>query len=668
MLVGGELVWRPGQFAVPRLKPGDWVTLLGSGFGNGPDIDFAKVLVGNVRALERDLTMYEGKVDLLDERFFQTARAFDRWPSDIRRWTDTVIEFRVPATAVRGPIVVHVQKRVGSVPSARRRAAAHAVWDPLTERVESSSFRHGYDVVSTLGAAVESEPIPVVVENPSIAAERELGARIFWSYDYNIGLVHSLQGLDWTRILAGKATDPTTGGPADPQRLFGAIPARPGEVPAFVTETVLFDPYPMPMPIKPLFRKPLYSGVTSPTGYVGYMYAESVHPARLSKDNWIGFSCVSCHGARVTYEEAPGRTVSRVFPGLPNAEWSMKWTALGNLKGVRTRECGPDGVERWVDKTRLLFAVPPGTGEHNLVRHAGDGSPYANDNLFSPIAIPIITRHLPIRRALSHTEMIAGFEGSYIHSQEPDGAIGAMRSADLKRLTAYMDALDGNDALLNRLGLYRWLVRSGRLGEVDGAGEGAFVQRGPGAYPRLRARLERGRDVFRRDCASCHADNFGTYSDENMLPLTEVGTYFSPTIYHRKHASIRTAILRNLYWVERRGLLHDGHVKSMEDLVTPERCDSRSELYRRYYTLHSETFRVPKGNAEQERALRNHAYFVDVSWDREHLYWDYQQMRRAFGPRELGTAAPTPLPATPHPWCVSSPAEVDDLVAYLMTL
>ena len=66
MKVNGALVWTAGG-ANPRptLRPGDVVTLLGSGFGAGTDIDFSKIMIGNARVLETDLVMYEQKLDLI---------------------------------------------------------------------------------------------------------------------------------------------------------------------------------------------------------------------------------------------------------------------------------------------------------------------------------------------------------------------------------------------------------------------------------------------------------------------------------------------------------------------------------------------------------------------------------------------------------------------------
>lgn len=666
LYAGSELRWREGQAAPARVTAGETIRLVGSGFGDGPDVDYAKVLFGDTRALERDLVMYRGAIHILRQLFYEKPEAFDQWPADILTWKDDEIVLRVPATAHEGPLVVSVQKRTGVV-GALDHSGAHVVRDPLTERIEAKGFVHLEDVVSRLGVEAVSAPVPLAVRNDAFSALRAEGEATYWNYEFNIGLVHHMRGLDWSRIVAGRAIDPTTGGPADPRRLFGAIPVRQGEVPAVAAAPRFFSPYPSPMPIRPPFRAPLTEGWITPTGYVGYSYAESIHPISHRKGEWIGFSCASCHSQRIVYEASPGRWVARVFPGLPNPEWTMKWAALGDMKGVRGRERGPDGREAEVDKTWLLFSVPPGTGEHSLVRESFDGSHTANDHLFSPIAIPIITRHTPVRRALSHSELVAGFEGSYIHAEEPDGAVGAMSARGLKGLTAYMSTLDADDTLLRRLALYRWLKREGLLDEAEGVGEAEFLAEAPERFPRVAERLRRGAGAFGRACLSCHRPNFDTWTNEDMMPLTEVGSFFSPTIFQLKHQSVRVAILRNLFWVEPRGLLHDGHVKSLRDLVDPDRCRPGSSLHDKYYTLHQGSFRVPKGTPAQERALRAHAYFVDVPWDRHHLYWDYQRARSSFGPRELGTRRPVPLPPVPHPWC-ATPEEMRDLLAFLVTL
>jgi len=664
----GSSIWVKGQTAPAHLSPGQWITVHGSGFGAGPDVDYAKVLVGTTRVLERDVRSFLGTVNFIQRLFYEFPEQFDQWEGDFRNWSDTAIEFRVPVTASHGPLVVQVQKRIGALPSLNDASRPHAVWDPMTERISDANFIHQSDVISTLGLPVASEEIPVAVENPEFQTLAEEGEAAFWVFDYNVGLTHHLNKMDWPTVLAGRGSDPQTGRLIDATTAFGAIPVNAEEVPAVASRAHDFEPYPSPMPIKPLLRQPLSGGWAQPTGYVGYSYVQSIHPFTQIKGSWVGFSCVSCHSQRVTYEAAPGKTVTKVFPGIPNVQWSMKWNVLGGMKGIVGKETGPDGTVAMVDKTQLIWAVPNGTGEASLVRGADDGSRYANDYLFSPIAIPIITRHTPVRRALSRSEMIIGFEGSYAHAEEPDGGVGALNSRSLQALTAYMTTLDEDDGVLRNLGMYRWLKRTGQLGQINSIGEGQFLQSNAANYPQLQSHLARGRATYRRDCLSCHQPNFGTWSDENMFPLTQVGSYFSPTIFQRQVQSIRTSILRDLYWVEGRGLLHDGHVKSLEDLVNPARCTEGSELYRQYYTLHPGGFHIAKGTPAQERALRRHAYFADVSWDKDNLYWDYQAMRRAFGPREFGAQAAVPLPAAPHPWCAKSAEEVSDLVEFLLSL
>lgn len=666
LVTNGNFLWVKGQKNPARVNSGDLITLYGEGFGSGPDIDFSKILIGKARLLERDLEMYEGAINIQERSFYEKPNVFDHWKKDIVDWNDKKIEFRIPGYAIEGPLVVQVQKRVGKNRSLKDKSNFHWVLDPLTERI-LDPFPHVKDAVYQLSVPAQSQAVPLDVTNSKFEKMVERGEATFWNYDFNIGLVHKMSGLDWSRTFSGKAVDPIKLIYASPE-LFGAIRMKKGEVPKVALSDYYFDPFPIPIPIKPLLGSPLLSGGASPTGFAGFVYAESIHPISHVKGKWIGFSCVSCHGQKITYEDPSGKTVSRIFPGLPNPDWSMKWSVLGELRGVKGNETNRDGEECYVDKTRLLYSVPNGTGEHTLVRSGEEDSIYRNDGLFSPIAIPIITRHTPVRRALSRTELIAGFEGSYIHSEEPDGAIGALLKEPLQDLTAFMTTLDRDDVLLERIGLYRWLKKKGELRDVNNVKEGEFIKVGKESFNSLMERIKRGKNSFDSACIKCHQPNFGTWSDEQMMPIDEVGTYFSPTLFHMQTQSIRTAIIRNLFWVEKRGLLHDGHVKSLEDLVHPERCDENSSLYRHYYTLHQGTFKIEKGEEASERALRNHAYFVDVAWDKKHLYWDYQKMRSEFGPKEVGSKGSLPLPKTPHPWCVKDPSEVDELVLFLLTL
>ncbi|MFT3924788.1 MAG: hypothetical protein QM778_19800 [Myxococcales bacterium] len=696
--VGGQEVWHAGQGAF-ELEPGAKVTLEGKGFGAGPEVDFAKLLVGNVRVLETDLTMYEQQLDITKQVHSETPTVRSRWPKDVASWSDTKIEFNVPGHATRGPILVQVQKRVGANPSYVYPGEPHAVLDTQTMRITDPTFKHRCDVVSQLSDAKASNEIPVTMVNPGLAGLVKKGREIFWSYDYNIGLTHNLRGLDWKAILNKQVTDPITKLTADPLTLFGAYTSKAGEVPSEALDTVHFDPYPQKNPIPGwlLLSAQKTAGNTRDTGYVGYRYAEATNPY-LGDGEWIGFNCASCHGYRVSFESAPGVTTTKVIPGLPNPRWSMKWAVLGQFKGVTGEEAGPlwDPEPKQVDKTALIYAMPHGHGEHDLVRFHGEGSLTDNDYGFAPIAIPNVTHYLPIRRSLSHTEAYVGFEGSYIHAEEPDGALGSMDADSLKALTAYMGQLDGNDDALRRVGLYRTLEQQGLSALVNGDGEGAFVQKGPGAYAELTSHLESGRASFEQSCASCHQDHVGQYTSERMIPLHEVGRFFEPTVYHREMQSIRVSFLRDLYWVQHRGLLSDGHVRNLTDLVDPERCTEGSQLYQRYYTIHApnslpaagpdfptpiahenprgEVFRVLRSTDGSESGkarntfVERFRYFSQLASDPGHYYWDYQKMRKEYGPWELGSAEPIGMPAAPHPWCVKSKEEIADLVLYLSSL
>jgi mono/diheme cytochrome c family protein len=712
MLVNGALVWTAGSTAVPVLRPGDTVTLRGSGFGSGPDVDFSKIMIGNSRVLETDLRMFNQSLDIIAQVNYETPFTHSTWGRDVVSWTDAQVQFKVPVHASRGPIRLQVQKRTGYLTSLLRPGQPHNVIDAQTKRVTSDLFTHKCDVVSRLGTETRAiAPINVTVSNTGFSGLVAQGRRIFWSYDYNIGLAHKMRNLDWAKIFAYQTTDPITRAPADPAKLFGAYRTVAGEVPAEAISDVYFDPYPMANPIPGfLLATPQKTkGMTKNTGWVGYRTAESSHPYTGS-GAWAGFNCASCHGYRISYEKAPGQKVTRVFPGLPNPGWSMKWTVLGDKAGATTatfdgivaKEQGPSWApgEADIDKTTLLYYMPAGTGEHNVVRNVGEGSETDNDYQFSPIVIPNVTNHMPIRRSLSHTESYVGFEGSYIHSEEPDGAMGSMRAADLKALTAYMTTLDGDDRDLINTGLYRWLKWKGKLAEQTGNAaltEGEFVQAGWQSFPGVAAEAGRGRQAFDRDCGSCHNDHVGANSNERMFRLDEVGRFFAPTIYQKDQQSIRVAYLRNMYWTQSRGLLSDGHVRNLEDLVNPDRCSEGGALYNQYYTLHApvrpapgsadqptpwpdlnrkgDVFRVYRNteyssndpSTQRNRFIERHKYFVKVPWDTENYYWDYQKMRREYGPGEMGTAQPIGLPAAPHPWCSASPADIDSTVQYVLT-
>ncbi|MCC1496091.1 hypothetical protein [Alcanivorax sp. 1008] len=743
--VNGVEVWTPASATPPTLRPGDIVALKGSNFGNGVDVDFSKIMLGNTRILETDLRIFEQEMTLLDQVNYETDNQQDFWKKNVRYWDDNTIRFRVPDHASSGPLVVQVQKRIGANESLINPGEPHNVIDAQTSRIISDTFQHNCDVVSQLGDPVASAPIAIHVDNPGFGAMYAQGEKIFWSYDYNIGLNHNIRNLDWWSIFNYLAFDPITGKRADPRQLFGAYKTVRGQVPDVAIDDVYFEQYPQPTPVPGLFGigSAKHKGNTRNSGWVGYRSAEGNSPY-TGPGEFIGFNCASCHGYQITYQDTNLQQKTKVFGGLPNPEWSVKWAVLQTpfktFDAIYDNEEGPswDPGSAGVAKDMLLYHMPPGTGEHNMVRLNGEGSHVDNDYQFSPVAFPNVTNYMAIRRSLSHTESYVGFEGSYVHAEEPDGAVGSMRKAPLQALTAYMTKLDKDDPLLINIGMYRWLKQNGQLLSQTGTGtktetytvmepqppkriwwgiyinqpdkevtytrqvpaleEGQFLARGWDSYPQLVASVNRGKQTFDRDCSSCHSDGLGSNTNEKMIRLDEVGRFFEPTIYHQETQAIRATFLRDMYWVQSRGLLSDGHVRNMEDLVSPARCDANSDLYKQYYTLHppvrpqpgtidqpittpdlnrrGDVFRVPKSKYwtkldrgyKRNKFITRHKYFVTVDWDDDHYYWDYQKMRAEYGPREMGTPAPIGMPASPHPWCAQSESEVSDLVKYIMTL
>lgn len=713
MTVNGTVVWEATNppATPPTLRPNDTVVLTGTGFGNGTDTDFSKIMIGNTRVLETNLVMYKQKLDIEAQVNYETPDILSSWNKDITGWTPTRIAFKVPGHVSSGPLQVQIQKRTGYLESLINPGQPHSVIDALTKRITDDTFQHECDVVSTLGNTKGTAPLAVNVVNTGFATLEKRGREIFWSYDFNIGLAHAVRNLNWKNIFEYKTTDPITREVADPAKLIGAYPTVVGEVPAEAINDVYFNPYPQPNPIPGFLtvQPQLTKGNTKNSGWVGYRYAEASHPYN-GPGQWIGFNCASCHSYRVSYEKG-GSNVTKVIPGLPNPEWSMKWAVLGNksgdttatFDGIEANEEGPswDPGKVAVDKTALIYFMPAGTGEHNIVRLSDEGSETDNDYQFSPIAIPNITHYMSIRRSLSHTESYVGFEGSYIHAEEPDGATGSMLASELKALTAYMTVLDKDDNDLRNVGLYRWLKHNGKLGTQTGNGslaEGSFVQNGWQSYPGVVSAVNAGKTIFNRDCGSCHTDTLGSHTSEKMFRLDEVGRFFTPTIYHKDQQSIRATFLRDVYWTQHRGLLTDGHVRNMEDLVNPDRCEEGTDLYNQYYTLHppaspalggpdfpepypaanrkGDVFRVLKSastsetdtGAKRNRFIERHKYFVTVPWDDQYYYWDYQKMRAEWGPDEMGTPAPVNLPAAPHPWCAQNASDVGNLVQYVMTL
>jgi hypothetical protein len=689
---GGQVIWEPGRQA-PSLAPGQEIVVEGANFGGGPSMELSKMVFGKSRALERDIPVYKGKVHVIREflggaLYDESPEVIDTWQKDIVSWSDSRITVRVPGT-VHGPtkIVIQVQKYVDVVRNPA--SEPHRVRDALNDFLElNAPQRAKNETVGVPGPAAVSAPIDVNVDNSDFEASRKRGEAMFWAWDFNLGVAQKLGKAGWDEIFSGQAKDPITGNTADPTQ-FGAIYIDANvQVPDVARQAYTFAEYPIASPLETLLSASLKAGTTKPIGWAGYVRAEGKDPrvpGIVSKGEWIGFNCVACHARRIDFEDAPGHRIAKVFTGIPNHKWTAKFATLSGeipgLKGKETPRGDKGDVE--VDKTMLVYSLPDGAGETTLIPAPGSGA-FSNDYLFSPVVIPNITRHTPLRRSQSRPELIAGFEGSYLHPQAPEGTMGPMHIGALRDLTTYMTTLDADHDQLVSLGMYEWLKHKNRLSEIQGVGQGAFVQMGLGravqTYGDLKARINRGAAVFKRDCASCHQTNFGTYTDERFFSFNEVGTYFSPTLWNRDSGGLRTAMLRELFWVQGRGMLHDGHVRSedadradsVEMLLDPARCDSSSELYQRLYTINPHSFRVPKGTREQEAATRMQNYFVDFPGggsgdDGRYLYWDYQRMRTSFGPKEFGTTVKA-LPAMPHPWCAKSPSERDDLLHYLFTL
>jgi len=101
---------QPGDTTLPLLTPGDIVTITGSGLGNGPDIDFTKIMIGNVRVLETDLKMYQQNFAFEERANFEEPVLHDSWDKNILAWNDGEIQFRVPGHAARGPLKIQIQK------------------------------------------------------------------------------------------------------------------------------------------------------------------------------------------------------------------------------------------------------------------------------------------------------------------------------------------------------------------------------------------------------------------------------------------------------------------------------------------------------------------------------------------------------------------------------
>ena len=103
VLVNGIQVWSAqSPNTTPLLHPGDVITLEGSGFGAGPDIDFSKIMIGNSPVLETDLKMYQQKLDLISQVNYESQRPTARGTRISRAGPTARLSLPFPCMPARG--------------------------------------------------------------------------------------------------------------------------------------------------------------------------------------------------------------------------------------------------------------------------------------------------------------------------------------------------------------------------------------------------------------------------------------------------------------------------------------------------------------------------------------------------------------------------------------
>src|SRR5690606_4796956 len=133
---------------------------------------------------------FEQKLDIIASANYETGKVRSSWPKDVLSWSDTRVEFRVPAHANKGPVKLQVQKRIGQIASLKKPGQPHNVIDPQLSRLEAPADPN-CDVVSELSDETKAiTPINVTVNNTSFAEMLKLGRQVFWSYDYGLGVAH----------------------------------------------------------------------------------------------------------------------------------------------------------------------------------------------------------------------------------------------------------------------------------------------------------------------------------------------------------------------------------------------------------------------------------------------------------------------------------------------
>jgi hypothetical protein len=254
---------RPG-LAPPAggMPPGDGTSSVAKSPPEAAGKELSKILFGNVRAFERNLSSYPARIDLQTGAAFllsqiqgKTLNYFvepyqpvpDTWAGDIYAWSDTEIDLTVPATAYEGPIQVVRIPVTGNYVLDITIGAPLRYRDPNTTRVingKKAAFVDVWQIARTGELALASNTVPVTIAQsggerlqygaPLIAGTPEseakqtrqalasaaagrlrktiptmrsaadqyaYGEKAYWAWDWNLALPHLLIGVDWDGIF-----------------------------------------------------------------------------------------------------------------------------------------------------------------------------------------------------------------------------------------------------------------------------------------------------------------------------------------------------------------------------------------------------------------------------------------------------------------------------------
>jgi hypothetical protein len=141
------------------VPPGDGTTSVLPSASEPADRELSKLLFGNVRAMERNLSSYRARINLdsaasavLSRILGQTLDYFvedynatpDTWVADIATWTNDEINVTVPITAYEGPIEIVRIPLTKETVSDIRTGAPLRYRDPNTARVIEAQHRYAF--------------------------------------------------------------------------------------------------------------------------------------------------------------------------------------------------------------------------------------------------------------------------------------------------------------------------------------------------------------------------------------------------------------------------------------------------------------------------------------------------------------------------------------------